>query len=104
MIQDARIKPRQRENRRGRDKTVEQRGYPMATRREDRAGDPCEFAPAQRRCYLERIAKDVAMMIEFSSAFWRVSSYPREPRLFIQKRRLHPRFAYERAVSRKSPS
>jgi hypothetical protein len=36
----------------------------MTSRREDRAGDCGEFAPAERRRYFERIAKDGAMKIE----------------------------------------
>ena len=54
----------QRNDRRSRDKAVEQHGNSIEPRRQDRAGDGGEFAPAQRRRHAERIGENGAMKIE----------------------------------------
>ena len=56
MLHDAWVKTRERNDGRGRDEAVEQHGNLMAPRREDRARDRGEFAPAQRRRHAKRIA------------------------------------------------
>src|SRR5258708_35876355 len=64
MTQNRCVEPRKGHDGRGRDKTVEQHRKSIPARRQGRARDGGELAPAERCRYGKRIAQDGAMKAE----------------------------------------